>query len=609
MCAMNPRLLRPRATGDLSTLPLAIRLRTKHIALGDSITVGLEATVQTVGGYAYRFASENNLTITNLAQSGQGVWQCANAIRQATIDRPNTVVTLMGGLNDTRRATNLARLRKKIEACATSVAIHAFCTTKVAANSSSVSKTGSTSAYNAQQYGGAFSDSATAGLGALSASGAATWEYSFTGENVAVQFIGGCGGIGGTETFGIVDIKIDGAVVETVNLDEWYDGASDNYDNRRGPVGRIFTGLGPGSHSITVETKNNNVVPLDFFAVLDAAGSSAALILNEIPYLSAAGYLLTPSNGSIAAANECSAVLRRIAAKLSQAGYDAGFVRHNGVFYRLATGLSNDQIHPNNQGHADIASAMQAALLQPSGLDPDALAWKAAVVAAGSTVSTPVLGAVSRFVTGCKDDGIWSAMQSVVILAGADDLTGALVPLKGTAPTPYNFLNADYNNKTGLVGDGSTKYLDTNRNTNLDGQNDCHLAVYASTANTGLRWYAGAGFVDAGSLHMLSDSAALIARCRNSSDDTQNNIAVAGLLGVSRNNSADFVMRGNGTDYTKTRASNSPFNGNYFVYLSNGSGSFYSNARIAFYSMGGGLSLAALESRVSTLYADIGAAP
>jgi hypothetical protein len=67
-------------------------------------------------------------------------------------------------------------------------------------------------------------------------------------------------------------------------------------------------------------------------------------------------------------------------------------------------------------------------------------------------------------------------------------------------------------------------------------------------------------------------------------------------------------MRGNGTNHTKTRASQTPFNGNYFVYLVNGSASFYSNARIAFYSMGGGLNLAALDTRVSALYTAIGAA-
>jgi hypothetical protein len=113
---------------------------------------------------------------------------------------------------------------------------------------------------------------------------------------------------------------------------------------------------------------------------------------------------------------------------------------------------------------------------------------------------------------------------------GARTLSGALTPLAGSTPINTNFVSGDYNRKTGLVGNGSTKYLDANRNTNLDGQDDCHIALYASTANTGLRWYAGAGFTNTGTLHLLADAPALIARCRNSTDDTQSNIAVAGLI-------------------------------------------------------------------------------
>jgi lysophospholipase L1-like esterase len=364
------------------TIPLSIGSRTKHIAFGDSITVGLQATSYTVGGYAYRFASENKLTITNLAQSGLGVWACANQIRQATIDRPNTLISMMAGLNDLRRATDRPRLRRKIEACATSVAIHALCGTKISANSGSVTRTGSMSAYAAQQYAGVFSTSGTAGLGALSASGAATWEFAFTGENVAVQFIGGCGGIDGTETFGSVDVKIDGAVVETIDLDTWFDGSPD----LRGPVGRIYTGLGAGTHSIVVETKTSSIVPLDFFAVPDPPSSAAALIFNEIPYMSADGYAEDPDNGSADASPECSAVFRLIASRLRDAGYHAGFVAHNMTFYKISTGLSGDQIHPNDVGHADIADAMQAALIKDPNSQPSPAWWLDA--SDESTVST-----------------------------------------------------------------------------------------------------------------------------------------------------------------------------------------------------------------------------
>jgi hypothetical protein len=86
--------------------------------------------------------------------------------------------------------------------------------------------------------------------------------------------------------------------------------------------------------------------------------------------------------------------------------------------------------------------------------------------------------AINTFVKGCKTDGTWDAIKACCIMAAWDGLDGALYPLKGTAPTNFNFVSGDYNRETGLVGDGSTKYLDSNRNNNADPQNSQHMALY-----------------------------------------------------------------------------------------------------------------------------------
>jgi hypothetical protein len=70
--------------------------------------------------------------------------------------------------------------------------------------------------------------------------------------------------------------------------------------------------------------------------------------------------------------------------------------------------------------------------------------------------------AINAFITGCKADGTWDAIKACCILAGWNGLTGALVPLKGTAPTNFNFVSGDYNRQTGLVGNGTTKHLNSN---------------------------------------------------------------------------------------------------------------------------------------------------
>jgi hypothetical protein len=98
--------------------------------------------------------------------------------------------------------------------------------------------------------------------------------------------------------------------------------------------------------------------------------------------------------------------------------------------------------------------------------DPDALTYLAAVAAAdGAPVEVGVATAVDDFFKGCKADGTFSALKAACILCGARTLAGALVPLAGDAPTNNNFVDADYNRETGLIGNGSTKYLDSSRAT------------------------------------------------------------------------------------------------------------------------------------------------
>jgi hypothetical protein len=58
-------------------------------------------------------------------------------------------------------------------------------------------------------------------------------------------------------------------------------------------------------------------------------------------------------------------------------------------------------------------------------------------------------------------------------------------------------VSGDYNRKTGLVGDGITKYFNSNRNNNADPQNSKHLSVYSTAADTrtnATRGYIGANY-------------------------------------------------------------------------------------------------------------------
>jgi len=247
--------------------------------------------------------------------------------------------------------------------------------------------------------------------------------------------------------------------------------------------------------------------------------------------------------------------------------------------------------------------------------DADALAYIRAVEIADTQELEPgVRDAINAFVLGCKADGIWTAIKASCILAGARTLTGALVPLVGTAPTNFNFVSGDYSRETGLVGDASTKYLNSNRNNNADPQNNRHAAVVATIPSNETDTLIGARTpgTDAGSTELLHST---ISSCVSNIDATDNAGAtmptnVLTFKGVSRSSSASYISRVNSGNYTITRTSGTPVNLNYAIFsrLSDLPPSRYSNARIAFYSIGESLDLALLDARVTTLINDFAAA-
>jgi hypothetical protein len=242
--------------------------------------------------------------------------------------------------------------------------------------------------------------------------------------------------------------------------------------------------------------------------------------------------------------------------------------------------------------------------------DPDAQAYLQAVETAdGQALEFEVARAIDNFVLGCKADGIWPAIKASCILAGARTLTGALVPLVGAAPTNVDglFVSDDYDRKTGLVGDGSTKYLDSNRNNNADPQNSNHNAVYINTIALTASAYMGAtgGPGDAGTNLLFSS----FTRSRSGTSSAVSGTAGAGLYGISRALSSGYTIRNSGVNHSALVTSETPENATVFVYQRGDSGfEGRSNGRLAFYSIGESLDLALLDARVTTLIQAIDAA-
>jgi hypothetical protein len=266
---------------------------------------------------------------------------------------------------------------------------------------------------------------------------------------------------------------------------------------------------------------------------------------------------------------------------------------------------------------------MNPRLLVPRAtFDPDAAAYLRAVEAAdGQALETPVKRAVDDFFRGIKADETFSALKAACLLCGARTLAGALVPLAGAAPTNNNFVDADYNRETGLKGNGSTKYLDSNRANNADGQDDSHMAVYTTAANTvdpgvmigsGRNAFTG---TDQIANATASSPTGLIVFSRLSTTSVVDVVAgainSAGFQGISRSEAAGYDARANGATTAITRSSSSPVSENVFVFDRNpqGAGPAPTDARIAFYSIGTAISdLALLDARVTALVTAIGAA-
>jgi hypothetical protein len=201
-----------------------------------------------------------------------------------------------------------------------------------------------------------------------------------------------------------------------------------------------------------------------------------------------------------------------------------------------------------------------------------------------------------------------SIIKAAPILAGARTLAGALVPLVGPAPTNIGFASGDYNRKTGLLGNPTSKSLNSNRNNNADPQNSSHNAVWVTTAATGTAVYIGVGpGTNENGSNNIGASGIIFCRNRSSANGGGGSSTNTGFIGTSRSTSANFSFRLNSATSQVNVASQTPYDGNVFVFSTSNS-AFRANGRMSFYSIGEALDLALLETRLATLMASLSAA-
>jgi hypothetical protein len=189
---------------------------------------------------------------------------------------------------------------------------------------------------------------------------------------------------------------------------------------------------------------------------------------------------------------------------------------------------------------------------------------------------------------------------------------GALVPLVRNCANQLQLRGWGLQPQDGAGGDGSTKYLDSNRNNNADPQNNKHFAVFATTFHTRDVTRAAIG-IDTGTVgasHLLTAESPSRVFFRNNFTDTAvallSGATTSGFWASSRSSSTGYTGRFGSSSIIYTDTSSTPGSGNMSVFAR--STANYSNARLAFYSIGESLDLALLDARVTDLINAFGAA-
>lgn len=250
-----------------------------------------------------------------------------------------------------------------------------------------------------------------------------------------------------------------------------------------------------------------------------------------------------------------------------------------------------------------------------SSFDPDALAYLAAVeVADGQPLEAGIRAAVNDFVVGCKTDGNWDSIVTSCIMAGARTVAGALVPLRGNAPTNNNFYSGDYSRTLGLIGNDSTKVLTTGyNNSDLTSfpRDNSHISCYVTqpqTTSAGARVLVGTSFASSSALSLAHSTTTSITTRHRTSSSSSLMEAPLGFQGSSRNSSVFYSRRFtsvNGVQSANVTASSTIPSSLGIGVFGVSPSSAATSARMSFYSIGKSVTLSSLDSRVTTLMSDI----
>ena len=258
-------------------------------------------------------------------------------------------------------------------------------------------------------------------------------------------------------------------------------------------------------------------------------------------------------------------------------------------------------------------------------LHPDVIDYAAKINSNSGSVTYDQLKAVSDFVRRLELDepalltilraGRFNPFLGTPAATGA--LNAAMVPLyTGVGPAldvPTALVDADVT-ATGILGNGSTKFISTGTNNNVFAQNNQALGVFVTGAQTTDATYFGAGSANTGASGITTNgSTSYGSRSQQSTGDFAVSAPAAtatGFFAIRREASANYQrIWGMVEDSTTiTRASQTPRSDTLCVFRGGLESSVFSNGRAGAYlaCAGAGWTLTAFRPIINRLMIDLG---
>jgi len=226
------------------------------------------------------------------------------------------------------------------------------------------------------------------------------------------------------------------------------------------------------------------------------------------------------------------------------------------------------------------------------GYDPDAQAFFDRVTTAGGTLTTTEKNATNQLVLDMKSAGIWSAMKAVYPMVGASAAACAQ-NLKSSSFTG-SFTSGWTFASTGVTGNGSSTYFDTNCNASTAvAQNSTHLSYYCRTQSIENKVDMG---VNQTSIQVFGS---LVYYAINSGSYNSSLIASTGFFNGTRSNSSQTKLFRNGTNLlTNTVTSVAATNATFYLGAWNNSPQYNTSREYCFSSIGDGLT----DTQASNFY-------